>query len=62
MATPLTPFSGAVLAVSILVPKDKCWMMWVVLKTDEEYGCTSCTWTWFIVKLFPGAIWKLPPT
>lgn len=58
----MAPSRGAVLALPISDPKDKCLMMWVVLNTDEEYGCTSCTWTWFIVKLFPGAIWKLPPT
>lgn len=54
--------SGLCVALSILAPKLKCLILCVVLNCPEEKGWTSCTCTWLILKLLPGAIWKLPLT
>ena len=45
LANPITPSKGDVLALFMSVPKDKCLIIWVVLKTDDEKGWTSWTWT-----------------
>lgn len=55
-------FRGLWVKLSMSLPNDKCLILWLVLKELDEKGCTSCTCTWFMVKLLPGATWKLPLT
>lgn len=45
LAKPVIPSKGAVFALSMSEPNDRCLIIWVVLKTDEENGWTSCTCT-----------------